>query len=303
MKIGYKKILSIATLIFVAIFIISFEKGLLNKVEYLQVSFLDVGQGDSVFIEAPNGVQMIVDGGPDDSVLRELSKVMPFWDRSIDIVVATHPDKDHIGGLPEIFQRFKVGTSLDTGVTSDTGIYNEYKKRRASSSANLVQAHSGQVISLDEKSGVYVEVLFPGESLNEIKDKNDTSIILRVVYGESEVLLTGDASVKIERFLLSKYGKNLESDILKLGHHGSKTSTSKEFLEKVNPESVVISAGVDNSYGHPSKETLYIVNNFGSKIYSTIDSGIVSFYLYPDIIEGIKPYITTSLEYHENWLP
>jgi len=272
-------------------------------VEYLQVSFLDVGQGDSVFIEAPNGVQMIVDGGPDDSVLRELSKVMPFWDRSIDIVVATHPDKDHIGGLPEIFQRFKVGTSLDTGVTSDTGIYNEYKKRRASSSANLVQAHSGQVISLDEKSGVYVEVLFPGESLNEIKDKNDTSIILRVVYGESEVLLTGDASVKIERFLLSKYGKNLESDILKLGHHGSKTSTSKEFLEKVNPESVVISAGVDNSYGHPSKETLYIVNNFGSKIYSTIDSGIVSFYLYPDIIEGIKPYITTSLEYHENWLP
>jgi competence protein ComEC len=189
------------------------------------------------------------------------------------MVVATHPDMDHIGGFPEIFQRFDVDMVLDTGVASDTSIYEMYKKERDAEGAKIIQAETGQVIVFGD---VYFEVLFPGENLSEIKDKNDTSIVIRVVYGEHEVLLTGDASKKVERFLVSKYGESLQSDILKLGHHGSKTSTDKLFLETVSPEVVVVSAGIDNRYGHPHQEVTDVVSKFGSQILST-QTGTVSF--------------------------
>ncbi|MFT5359741.1 MAG: competence protein ComEC [Candidatus Paceibacteria bacterium] len=269
MKKNLQQILIVAALVFVAAFIYFIQKNNLASSEYMAVSFLDVGQGDAIFIEAPNGVQMLIDSGPDNSVLQELSKVMPFWDRSIDVVVATHPDKDHIGGFPELFKRFKVGYVLDTEVISDTGIYREYLSQREKIDAKKLSSEAGQVIVLDKKSGVYVEVLFPGENIENIKDKNDTSIVLRVVYGESEVLLTGDASKKVEKFLVSKYGSRLESDILKLGHHGSKTSTSESFLETVSPKMAVVSAGEGNRYGHPHDDVVDKVKNLGLDIYST----------------------------------
>ncbi len=255
----------IAALFAIAIFIFFFQTQQSGD-EFLEVHFLSVGQGDAIFIEAPNGAQALIDGGQDGAVLRELSKVMPFWDRSIDLVVATHPDKDHIGGFPEIFQRYKIGKVLDTGVESETGIYDVYKKERDEEGAEIIKAKAGQVISLGE---VHLEVLFPGEETENIKDKNDTSIVLRVVYGESEVLLTGDASKKIERFLVSKYGDSLQSDILKLGHHGSKTSTDESFLRAVSPEVVVVSAGEGNRYGHPHEEVLDRVSSFGAMILNT----------------------------------
>jgi competence protein ComEC len=257
MKRNHRRLILIAILFCIAIFV--FSVSVLPKTEKgVQVSFLSVGQGDAVFIEAPNGTQVLVDSGADGSVLRELGKVMSFWDRSIDIVAATHPDMDHIGGFPEIFQRFDIEYVLDTETESDTGIYEAYVENRDREKSERVIAEAGQVIVLDKKEGVFMEVLFPGD-VSEIKDKNDASIILRLVYGEKEVLLTGDASKKIERYLVSVYGDRLESDILKLGHHGSKTSTDKTFVERVNPETVVVSAGLNNRFGHPHQEVLDIV--------------------------------------------
>ena len=116
-----------------------------------------------------------------------------------------------------------------------------------------------------------------------IKDKNDSSIVLRIVYGENEVLLTGDASKKIEKFLVSKYGSRLESDILKLGHHGSKTSSSELFLRTVKPKSVVVSAGSNNRYGHPHKSVMDLVGRLNSSLYSTINDSIIVFKLFPNI--------------------
>ncbi len=281
MKKGIEKFGIIATLFFVAIIIFSYHHKIVSPDDLLKVSFLDVGQGDAIFIEAPNGVQMLVDGGPDNKVLEELSKVMSFWDRSIDIVVATHPDKDHIGGLPKVFERFDVGMAMDTGVSSDTGIYREYDKQKKESGAELIDAKRGEVIVLDKSHGIYAEVLYPGDNTESVKDTNDTSIVLRIVYGESEVLLTGDASKKIEKFLVSRYGDRLDSDILKLGHHGSKTSTDELFLKAVSPEDVIVSAGESNSYGHPHPEVISLVKEYGSRISSTYESDLLSFYISP----------------------
>jgi competence protein ComEC len=273
MKRNHFHIFITATLFSVAVFLFFLQVS--PQEGFLEVHFLSVGQGDAVFIEAPGGQQVLVDAGPDTTVLRELAKVMPFWDRSIDVVVATHPDMDHIGGFPEIFQRFDVGMVLDNGVSADSGIYDAYVYERDKEGADIVTARAGQVISFGE---VYVEVLFPGNNAEDIRDRNDSSVVLRVVYGENEILLTGDASKKIERFLVSKYGEQLRSDILKLGHHGSKTSTDKIFLETVSPEVVVISAGEGNRYGHPHEEVLETVSSFAIELFST-QNGLVSFQL------------------------
>ena len=279
-----RQLLLTATLFFVAVFLFFAQRSFSQNVNYVKVSFLDVGQGDAIFIEAPNGVQVLVDGGPGDAVQRQLPEVMRFWDRSIDILVATHPDADHIGGLPEVLRRYRVDYVLDTEIGSDTGVYDEYTYQRDRSRAERIQAQAGGVIVLDRERGVFIEVLFPGKNIIDVSDKNDTSIVLRLVYGESEVLLTGDASTKIEKYLVSKYGKNLESDILKLGHHGSKTSTSEEFLQVVSPSSVVISAGKDNRYGHPHQEVIRGVQDFGSNIYSTNEADAVRFMMRADSI-------------------
>jgi competence protein ComEC len=271
MKGSHLKLILTATLFSVAVFLFFLQVS--PQEGFLEVHFLSVGQGDAVFIEAPGGQQVLVDAGPDTTVLRELAKVMPFWDRSIDMVVATHPDMDHIGGFPEIFQRFDVGTVLDNGASADSGVYEAYVYERDREGADIVTVRAGQVISLGE---VYIEVLFPGNNAEDIKDRNDSSVVLRVVYGENEVLLTGDASKKIERFLVAKYGDSLQSDILKLGHHGSKTSTDKIFLETVSPEVVVISAGEGNRYGHPHEDVMDTVRAFGAEILSTQD-GVISF--------------------------
>ena len=245
-----------------------------EKEGVLTVAFLDVGQGDSIFIEAPNGNQMLVDGGSNASVLRELSGVMSFKDRSIDVVVATHPDKDHIGGLIDVFKRFEVGAYFDPGVTHDTGEYLTLLKVVEKEGLIATRARRGTKIVLDEE--VYAEILFPDRDVSNV-ETNLGSVVLRVVYGESEVMLTGDSPKSIEKYLVSRDGKNLESDILKAGHHGSKTSGSESFVGFVNPEFVVISAGKDNRYGHPHKEVMEIFKRFGIKTVNTADVGTIIF--------------------------
>lgn len=242
----------------------------------LTVAFLDVGQGDSIFIEAPNGSQVLIDGGPNKSVLRELSKVMPFYDRSIDIVIATHPDKDHIGGLPDVLELYEISTFIESGATSNTGVYNALTDAVTFNSVPQVAARRGMVIVLDEYRGIFLKILFPDRDVSKT-NSNDASVIAQLVYGETEFLLTGDAPQKIEKYLVSLDGKNLESDVLKVGHHGSKTSTSELFLGFVSPKYTVISAGADNRYGHPHKEVLSILEKFNIPMVNTATAGTIIF--------------------------
>ncbi len=240
----------------------------------LTVAFLDVGQGDAIFIEAPNGNQILIDGGSNSAVIRELGKVMSFFDRSIDVVVATHPDKDHIAGLIDVFKRFDIDIYFDPQVNHNTGEYKTLLDMVEKEGIATTIARRGTKIVLGD--GVYAEILFPDRDVSNV-ESNLTSIVLRVVYGETEVMLTGDSPKSIEKYLVSIDGSNLESDLLKAGHHGSKTSSAESFVGFVNPKFVIISAGKDNRYGHPHKEVMDIFKRLRIKTISTAEIGTIIF--------------------------
>lgn len=242
----------------------------------LSVYFLDVGQGDSIFIEAPNGVQMLIDGGRNGSVVGELSRYMDFNDRSIDVVLATHPDSDHIGGLPTIFDRYDVAYYIDPGKEGDTNTYRELITREEAEGSQALRGVRGTSIVLDPKHGVYFQILAPDPSFT-FRDTNDFSIVGKLVYGDVSFLLTGDASKAVENILAYTDGDYLHSTILKAGHHGSKTSSSLLFLEKVQPEISIISAGAGNSYGHPHQITLQNLAAVYSEIQETSKEGTIGF--------------------------
>jgi competence protein ComEC len=243
------------------------------------VAFLDVGQGDSIYIESPNGKQMLIDGGANRSVLRELSSVMPFWDRSIDVVIATHPDKDHIGGLIPIAQNYRIDSFIDTGLAADTETYVVLEGiLDGKEKTTRIIGQRRTVITLDEEANVFFEILEPDSDVSLIDDHNEASIIGRLVYGETEVMLTGDAGVEVELEILSELGAEaLDADILKLGHHGSKTSSAIEFIEAVDPDWGIVSAGADNRYGHPHAEVTERFDNLGIPYLGTYSEGTIVF--------------------------
>lgn len=238
----------------------------------LTVSFLDVGQGDAILITAPNKNQLLIDGGPDKKVLQKLTKEMPFYDRSIDLIIATHPDSDHIGGLPDVVERFFVGAFVESLFVGDSKTYKQLKDDLTQRSVTVLKAKTGMKIILDE--GVYLEVLTAGAVGS---DSNESSIVAILHYGDTSFLLTGDAPALVENYLVYTKGDKLPAQVLKVGHHGSKTSSSLLFLQKVQPEFAIISAGVDNRYGHPNQVVLENLKKVDAEILQTKDLGSVSF--------------------------
>jgi len=235
--------------------------------KFLEVTFFDVGQGDAIFIETPQSQQILIDGGPSSVILEKLSKEMPFWDKSIDLVILTHPERDHLGGLIEVLKKYKVENVLWTGVVRDTAEYKEWVKLIEGKKANVFIAKGSEKIKV---SGTILDVLYPFENLEgkEFKNSNDTSIVNRLVFGQDFFLFTGDISKSTEKKLIEKQ-IDINSNILKVAHHGSKTSSSEEFINKVSPRLAIISVGENNSYGHPQPETLEILNKFGIKVLRT----------------------------------
>jgi competence protein ComEC len=243
----------------------------------LTVSFLAVGQGDAALIESPTGRRMLVDGGRDRAVLRELPKVMPWWDRTIDVVVATHPDADHVGGLFDVLERYRVSYILEPGVRHDTPQAESLLtavSREVGSGAERVLARRGQVIDLG--AGAYAHILFPDRDVSGL-ETNTASIVMRVVYGDTSFLLSGDSPIVIEEYLVALDGKGLKSTVLKAGHHGSRTSTSPLFVGYVSPEWGVFSRGCENEYGHPHQEVVDIFGLFGVSTKDTCTDGTVTF--------------------------
>jgi len=245
--------------------------------QYLKVVFLDVGQGDSIYVEAPNGRQILVDGGPDAKVLSSLSKVMPFGDRSIDMIVTTHPDSDHIGGLPILMDNYKVTSILENGANSTSKIYQSLENKIEKNKINKILAKRGMHIVLDDKRNIYFDILFPDRDVSSL-DSNDGSIVGKLVYGNDSFMLTGDASLYTENLIeWNESDETLHSNVLKLGHHGSRTSSSILWLKKVSPEVAIISAGKDNKYGHPHKELLDRLSFLHIPFLSTADIGNIVF--------------------------
>lgn len=238
------------------------------------LAFLDVGQGDSIYVRSPDGYDMLIDGGPDHAAVRELPNVMGPLDRTIDLVVETHPDKDHIAGLVDVLARYQVRTVMTPGVANDTDTFRALEHAIASEpQVTRVTARRGMRIHLG--SAVYADVLYPDHDVSRIRATNDASITLHLVYGSTTAMLTGDLPSTIEDILVRDYGTALQGDILKAGHHGSKYSTDALWLRAVHPRVVVISAGAHNTYGHPSPDVLERVRDAGADIVSTIDRGTI----------------------------
>lgn len=249
----------------------------LNNSNYLKVVFLDVGQGDAIYIEAPNGKQIIIDGGPDATLLSSLSKVMPFADRSIDMIIATHPDMDHIGGFPLLLDNYKVKSIIENGNISTSQISSSLEEKIIKKKINKIIAQRGMHIILDDKKNIYLDILFPDRDVSGF-ESNDASIVCKLVYGENSFLFTGDADLYTENLIeWNENEETLYSDVLKLGHHGSRTSSSILWLEKVAPEIAIISAGKNNKYGHPHKELLERLLNLNIPYLNTADVGNIIF--------------------------
>jgi len=247
-----------------------------DKENYLMVAFLDVGQGDAIFIEAPNGNQILIDAGPNRKVLEELGKIMPFYDRSINMVIVTHPDNDHIGGLPSVLENYKIDKIIKSDRKSDTPNFQASEKIIEETKIEKILGKRGLKIILDNKKEIYLKILLPDKKSNEWND-NDFSLVTQLIYGKNKFLMTGDISQSIENYLTYIDSDELDSDVLKIGHHGSKTSTSELFIEKVSPEYSIISVEKDNNYGHPHQETLDTLNKFKTKILSTAEEGVIIF--------------------------
>jgi len=244
--------------------------------ETLTVAFLDVGQGDAVFIEAPSGRQMLIDGGPSKRVLRKLGSQMWFWDRSIDAVVASHPDKDHIGGLGDVLEVYDVGAVLRSGATSSTEVFDAWRGAIEREDAAHRTIVAGQSIRLSPR--VRFDVLFPPRSIDvTAMEPNKASVVGRLVYGDTAFLLSGDAPKAVEEYIAGRYGGNLASQVLKAGHHGSDTSTGKSWLGWADPKWAVVSAGKDNRYGHPAPSVVERLKRFGIEILQTKKRGTVIF--------------------------
>ncbi len=241
----------------------------------LCVAFLDVGQGDAIFIQSPSGIQMVIDGGRDQSVLRELGNVMSFSDRGIDYVLATHPDSDHVTGLVPILERYEVQNVIRTENESDSDIWQAFERRVEEEGANVHIARRGQRYDLG--GGVFLHILSPDIDPSAL-ESNTSSIVARLSYGNTSFMLTGDSPKQIEEYLVLVEGEHLQSDVLKAGHHGSRTSTSELFLAEVDPAYAVISAGKDNSYGHPHVEVTDLLFNYGVETLNTAEHGRVIFW-------------------------
>ena len=245
----------------------------------LHVSFLDVGQGDAILIQTPNGQDILIDGGPDPQKINlELSRKLPFWDRTIDLVVCTQPQADHLIGLVDVLQRYKVKQVLEPGVSYNTSIYQVWCNLVEEKQIKWDKARAGQEIDLG--NGIKLEVLNPPATLFEgtSDDVDNNGVVLRLSCGQVSFLCTADIGEEVEFELIGQRA-NLKSTVLKVSHHGSKTSTTLQFLAAVDPEVAVISVGKDNPFGHPSPEVVErLIDRLGeNNFYRTDRHGTIEF--------------------------
>ncbi len=236
----------------------------------LRVWMLDVGQGDAFLIEFPTGEQWLIDGGPDDTVLAKLGSVLPPWDRKIDALVLTHADADHVTGFVSVLDRYEIGTVYESGVRAhtppDEAFVSQLKTEERLSHRIL---RAGETLSVGEAR---LSVLWPDDSslLEPSASRNNLSIVIRLDYGQTSILFTGDVEQDPEQMFGPSSG---DIDVLKVGHHGSLTSTSWSFLNQVHPEIAFLSLGADNEYGHPHPTIVQRLQERNVQIFRTDQEG------------------------------
>lgn len=232
----------------------------------LQVHFIDVGQGDSILLDLGE-TEVLIDGG--DRSPGVTGYLREYVDGSIEAMIATHPHADHIGGLIAVLDAFDIEEIWLNGDTSTSKTYADFMDRVGAEGAEVKEARRGDTIVFD---GLTFNVLHPVEPLFD--DTNNNSIVLMLSYGDIDFLFTGDAEAEAEASMIAA-GVLADIEILKVGHHGSRTASSKAFLDIVQPEVAIYMAGEDNRYGHPHEETLAALEEIGAMIYGTDSSGYI----------------------------
>lgn len=239
----------------------------------LKIDVLDIGQGDSIFIQTPNGHRILIDGGPDDSVIDQLDQVTPFWDRRIDYILPTHPQADHIDGLVDVLQRFRVSGVLDTPAKATLTAYQSLKTDIEQKKIPEITFTTGKEIKTDDR--VTLQSLWPEPDSNwNPADLNDVAQVDLLSFGDFKALFTADAGANIDQ-RLEELGSVPQIDVLKVAHHGSATGTDQKFLEQLHPLISVISVGAHNTYGHPAPSTLSQLKSVGTHIWRTDQDGRV----------------------------
>ncbi len=262
----------------------------LTQKQEMTVAFLDIGQGDATFITFPNGQQMLVDCAIDARILEALGRVVPFHDFTIDYLVVTHPDLDHYGGCVDVMKRFDVAHTIFNGYQKETVDYFDVFQ-------DTIQ-HEGAYHEITEEESLdiastTVHFLYPDHSIRQDPripgsktetESNNTSIVIKLSYGEQDVLLTGDTEEPLEKYLVEKHGESVHVEVLKVGHHGSDSSSSREFLQAVSPQHVTISVGAENRYGHPSNRVLKRLQRIGAHVWRTDQVGDIIAHITPNAV-------------------
>ncbi len=257
---------------------------------------LDVGQGDSILLQFANNHQMLIDGGPDDAVINELRTVMPPGDDQIEWVVLSHADKDHLGGLLVVLEAYQVQNVFLNDLSASSRLQENW--------LSLLQAEGARVIEVKERQGVAIA---GGEGLFlpplKSRDRNNDSLVLRLELEGITLLFTGDIETEREAELLDCCAELLAADILKVGHHGSRTSTTQGFLQAVDPEIALIQAGKGNSYGHPHASVLRRLERAQVRIFRTDEQGRMEFGLSQGMLYKAEPFFEQfGLRFGKKWL-
>lgn len=252
----------------------------------LHVAFLDVGQGDAILITTPDGRQMLIDGGPSATDLNwRLGQEMPFWDHSLDLVINTHPDSDHLAGLVSLPGRYSVAQVLGPDVATDSQLYRQWELNLAEAGVSPQVGWADTQLTLGQ--GITATVISPGPTTVSSDDANNHSVVLYLQMGQVSFLLPGDIETPVEQ-ALAQAGLQ-PATVLKSPHHGSNTSSSEPFLEAVNPQLIVISVGADNRFGHPSPEILERYAERGISVLRTDERGTIEL-----ITDGRRLWVETS---------
>jgi beta-lactamase superfamily II metal-dependent hydrolase len=244
----------------------------------LQISFIDVGQGDGMLIRTPSNKYIVVDGGISTQTLSYVQEALPYFSKTLDIVIATHPDADHITGLIPLLSYYNVHHIVISPAQSETATFTNLMDAVYKEESGGAEVHTGnRGDSIDLSDGVTITIVHPKSEVWHGEETNDESVTTLLTYGERTFLLTGDLPSTYEGDIVRSGTVPRNITVLKAGHHGSKYSSSDIFLQYLHPEYTIISAGKNNRYGHPNPEALGRIQKVTDQILSTIDYGTITF--------------------------
>lgn len=272
---GKRYPLVVLMILFFVLDVFLFHLDLRDSRGVLTLAIFDVGQGDAIFIESPTGTQVMLDAGPARKILGPFSKMISPFDRTIDAIVITNPDADHIGGFTDILKNYEIGAVIEPGTLNDSKTFQNIKSEIKNKNIPNILARRGTRLHIG--GGAFIDILFPDRDVSAWAT-NDGSVVARLSCGDFSVMLTGDATTETEKIILRENTDNqLKSTVLKVGHHGSRSSSSSSFVDAVGPSYSVISVGEDNKYGHPHKDVLGLLEDKNIEILRTDVLGTIVF--------------------------